>query len=119
MSKISADLTMAWFAHSFHTAFPEEVWSIITWIAFFFKLASLTFAVPILSLIIFDFFLWLWRLNRPQPIDPSQPSRISRRAAERKTNIAAPLHGVSSTTTFATNPSASQRRTVHSGHIDH
>ncbi|KAI0839805.1 hypothetical protein F5Y06DRAFT_15404 [Hypoxylon sp. FL0890] len=118
MNKIPTDITMAWFAHTFHTAFPEQVWTIITWIAFFFKLASLAFAVPLLSLIIFDFCLWLWRLNRPQPKDTSRPNRISRKATEHKTNIAASLNSSSSTTAISTNPSASQRRTVHSGHAD-
>ncbi|KAI1416568.1 hypothetical protein F5Y13DRAFT_186186 [Hypoxylon sp. FL1857] len=118
MSKIPTDVTMAWFAHTFHTAFPEEVWSIITWIAFFFKLASLAFAVPILSLIVFDFCLWLWRLNKPQPKDASRPRRISRRATDHKTNLATSLNGASSATAFAKSPPTSQRRTVHSGHTD-
>ncbi|KAI1141566.1 hypothetical protein F5Y05DRAFT_266330 [Hypoxylon sp. FL0543] len=118
MNKIPTDVTMAWFAHTFHTAFPEEIWTIITWIAFFFKLASLAFAVPLLSLILFDFCLWLWRLNRPQPRDASRSSSISRRPTEHKSKMAASLDGSSSTTAFATNPTASQRRTAHSGQTD-
>ncbi|KAI1106601.1 hypothetical protein F4804DRAFT_330212 [Jackrogersella minutella] len=119
MNKIPADLTMAWFPHTFQTisSLPDTIWNIISWIAFFFKLASLAFIVPLMSLIIFDFCLWVWRLNRPQIEDPSQPGRISHKATEKRTNLAPP-NDTSATTTsaLASGASANQRRTMHSGH---
>ncbi|KAI2468339.1 hypothetical protein F4781DRAFT_272286 [Annulohypoxylon bovei var. microspora] len=117
MHKIPVDLTMAWYPHTLQTGlFPDGIWNVISWIAFFFKLASLAFVVPVMSLIVFDFCLWLWRLNRPQPNDISEPSRISRRGTEQRTHLAASPNGTSSTTALASDPSASQKRTVRSGH---
>ncbi|KAK8045237.1 hypothetical protein PG993_005261 [Apiospora rasikravindrae] len=52
---------------------PATIWGLVRWIAFFFvsaqlfKLASLSFAVPVFCLIVFDFCLWIWRLTRPVP----------------------------------------------------
>ncbi|KAI1211309.1 uncharacterized protein F4807DRAFT_32982 [Annulohypoxylon truncatum] len=117
MHKIPVDLTMAWYPHIPQTAlFSDGIWNTISWIAFFFKLASLAFAVPVMSLILFDFCLWLWRLNQPQPKDISEPGRISRKGTERRTSLATSPNGASSTTALASGPSASQRRPVHSGH---
>ncbi|KAI0468997.1 hypothetical protein F4859DRAFT_144877 [Xylaria cf. heliscus] len=56
---------------------PSILWTIVRWVTFFFKLASLAFIIPILGLIIFDFCVWLWRLYRPSsPADSPQPSRV-------------------------------------------
>ncbi|KAI1380345.1 hypothetical protein F4677DRAFT_256927 [Hypoxylon crocopeplum] len=116
MNTMPTDLNMAWIAHTFpHGLMPDEVWTIITWIAFLFKLASLAFAVPLLSLIAFDFCLWIWRLNQPQPQDTSQPNRISRKAREKRANLAT-SNGTGSATALATDPTASQRRIAYSGH---
>ncbi|KAK8116126.1 hypothetical protein PG984_012628 [Apiospora sp. TS-2023a] len=53
----------------------DTVWGLVRWVAFFFKLASLSFAVPVFCLIVFDFCLWLWRMTRPVPAPtPLQPS---------------------------------------------
>jgi hypothetical protein len=58
---------------------PSVLWSIVGWIAFFFKLASLAFIVPTVGLIVFDFCLWLWRLYRPsRPAESARSSRIPR-----------------------------------------
>ncbi|KAI1387446.1 uncharacterized protein F4822DRAFT_282744 [Hypoxylon trugodes] len=115
MNKIPTDLTMTWFTHTLEAGlFPDEVWVIISWIAFFFKLASLAFAVPLIGLIIFDFCLWVWRLNRPQPKDASRSSRISSQTTERKTNS----KPTGSATSFATKSATSQRRPKRSEHTD-
>ncbi|KAI1455052.1 hypothetical protein F4805DRAFT_293162 [Annulohypoxylon moriforme] len=117
MHKIPVDLTMAWYPHTLPTVlFSDGIWNMISWIAFFFKLASLAFAVPVMSLILFDFCLWLWRLNRPQPKEISEPGRISRKGTERRTSLATSPNETGSTTALASGPSASQKRTVHSKH---
>ncbi|KAI1768554.1 hypothetical protein GGR53DRAFT_462229 [Hypoxylon sp. FL1150] len=119
MNKIPTDLTMTWFAHSSQSnLMPAEIWTIIPWIAFFFKLASLAFAVPILSLIVFDFCLWIWRQNRPQPRDASQSKSPSRRATSHNANLATSLNTASSTTARSINSAANQRRPIHSGRAD-
>ncbi|KAI1095626.1 hypothetical protein F5B19DRAFT_310980 [Rostrohypoxylon terebratum] len=117
MHKLSADLTMTWYPHAFQgVLFSDGIWTTISWIAFFFKLASLAFAVPIMSLILFDFCLWLWRLNQPQPKEIAEPGRISSEHTERRTSLATSPNRTSSTTALASGPSAGQRRNVHSGH---
>ncbi|KAI6088655.1 hypothetical protein F4821DRAFT_86539 [Hypoxylon rubiginosum] len=119
MNKLSTDITMTWFAHSFQTSpMPAEFWNIVAWVSFFFKLVSLAFAVPLLSLILFDFCLWIWRLNRPLPRDTSQPKVILRRATSENGNLGTSLNGASSTTARPINPAASQRRPIYSGHAD-
>ncbi|KAI1265319.1 hypothetical protein F5Y18DRAFT_48786 [Xylariaceae sp. FL1019] len=60
--------------------FLATVWSVVDWVTFCFKLASLAFVVPWIGLMIFDFFLWLWRLNRP----PARESRASSPATKRR-----------------------------------
>ncbi|KAJ8124700.1 hypothetical protein O1611_g8940 [Lasiodiplodia mahajangana] len=60
-------------------AIPSALWTVVRWVTFFFKLASLAFAVPIIGLIVFDFCVWLWRLFRPSlPADSPRPSRSNR-----------------------------------------
>ncbi|KAI2628809.1 hypothetical protein GGR54DRAFT_636523 [Hypoxylon sp. NC1633] len=112
------DLTMAWFAQTFQTGLvPEHIWNIITWIAFLFKLASLAFAVPFLGLIVFDFCLWIWRLNRPPPGDTSQPNPITRKVQEQRASLATSPNSTSATTALnAAELAPSQRRTTYSGH---
>lgn len=113
------DLTTTWFAHALQSkVFPEHIWTVISWIAFFFKLASLAFFVPLLGLIIFDFGLWLWRLNRSPPKDASRSSRILRKGTEQSNSTIAPSGGTSSSTAFATNLNASQKRTIYPGRTD-
>ncbi|OTB09557.1 hypothetical protein M426DRAFT_6824 [Hypoxylon sp. CI-4A] len=117
MNKLSPDLAMTWLPHTLQTGlFPEHIWTIITWIAFFFKLASLAFAVPILGLIVFDFCLWIWRLNQPQPGDAPNTSRIPRNTTSNKPNVVVSPNGISSAR--SANPIASQRRTNRSGQTD-
>ncbi|KAI8957165.1 hypothetical protein F5Y11DRAFT_361075 [Daldinia sp. FL1419] len=109
---------MTRFAHTLQTGLlPDQVWTVISWIAFFFKLASLSFAVPILGLVVFDFCLWIWRLNKPQPQNTSRSNRISRKATDQRVNLATPVNGIGSATALATNPTSSQRRTIYSGRI--
>ncbi|KAI0169040.1 hypothetical protein GGR52DRAFT_504018 [Hypoxylon sp. FL1284] len=118
MDKITSDMTMAWFAHPLQAQLmPAEIWTVITWIAFFFKLASLAFAAPILSLIVFDFCLWIWRLNRPQSQDAAQPKHISRKATGQGDKLTMPSSGTSSTIARSTNIAATQRRPVYSGQM--
>ncbi|KAI1177966.1 hypothetical protein F4777DRAFT_576517 [Nemania sp. FL0916] len=57
-------------------AVPSTLWSIVRWIAFIFKLASLASVIPIIGLIVFDFCIWLWRLYRPSK--PADSPRLSR-----------------------------------------
>ncbi|KAI0878710.1 hypothetical protein GGS24DRAFT_372401 [Hypoxylon argillaceum] len=58
-------------------AIPSSLWTIVRWVAFFFKLISLAFAIPIIGLIVFDFCVWLWRLYRPSmPTDSPRSSRL-------------------------------------------
>ncbi|KAI1499504.1 hypothetical protein F5X99DRAFT_282493 [Biscogniauxia marginata] len=115
MNKMPIDVTMTWFVQAFHSnVLPTTVWTIIGWIAFFFKLASLSFAIPIISLIVFDFFLWLWRLNRPPPRDSSQRSKALKTSAQPPST--------SFTSSSATKPNAdlasSQRRVGYSAQAD-
>ncbi|KAK8069668.1 hypothetical protein PG994_006284 [Apiospora phragmitis] len=68
---------MTWYTSVLQTdaLLPATIWGLVRWIAFFFKLASLSFAVPVFCLIVFDFFLWVWRLTRPVPAPTQlQPS---------------------------------------------
>ncbi|KAJ1327969.1 hypothetical protein MN608_07304 [Microdochium nivale] len=37
------------------------IWSAVGWTAFVFKLMALALVVPFLGLIVFDFFLWIWK----------------------------------------------------------
>lgn len=64
-----------WFASVI--TMPPEFWSLVSWASFFFKLASFAFAFPIVSLIVFDLALWIWRLIRPLPRSHSHASRRS------------------------------------------
>ncbi|KAI1402717.1 hypothetical protein F4819DRAFT_485361 [Hypoxylon fuscum] len=111
---------MAWIAHTFQTGLlPAEVWTIITWIAFFFKLASIAFAVPVLGLVVFDFCLWIWRMNQPHPQDHVlRPNRLSPKATEQMSNLTLSSNGTGSTTAHSARTTASQRRTVYSGHTE-
>ncbi|KAI0112479.1 hypothetical protein GGR51DRAFT_42675 [Nemania sp. FL0031] len=60
-------------------AIPSSLWTVVRWITFFFKLASLAFAVPIVGLIVFDFCVWVWRLFRPsRPTESPRASRSNR-----------------------------------------
>ncbi|KAI1337050.1 hypothetical protein F5Y15DRAFT_168430 [Xylariaceae sp. FL0016] len=110
MGKVPAEQTMAWIIHALHAGgvVPDGLWSLVRWIAFLCKLASLAFAIPIIGLIVFDFCLWIWRLNRPQPRDLPQPSRASSQHRNKiPSSRLSPANGSSST-----NPpiSTSQRR---------
>ncbi|KAL7622259.1 hypothetical protein AAE478_007763 [Parahypoxylon ruwenzoriense] len=108
---------LAWLAQAFRPGVvPAEVWNIISWIAFFFKLASLAFFVPFLGLIVFDFCLWVWRLNRPVPRDTSRPNRISRKVSEQRTSMVTSSNSVGSTTALNASQAAGQRPTVRRGH---
>ncbi|OTB14463.1 hypothetical protein K445DRAFT_23470 [Daldinia sp. EC12] len=107
---------MTRFAHSLQTSLlPDQVWMVISWIAFFFKLASLAFVGPIIGLIIFDFCLWIYRLNQPLPQTASRPNRIARKATNRGANSTSSTNGIASATALAANSTTSQRRTVYSG----
>ncbi|KAI0377026.1 hypothetical protein F5Y04DRAFT_192874 [Hypomontagnella monticulosa] len=116
MNKLQMDLTTTWFAHAFQTrVFPEHIWTAISWIAFFFKLASLAFVVPLLGLIAFDFALWIWRLGRSPPKDTSRSSRIPRKGTEQSSTTIASSNSASSSTAFSTTSATSQQRTIYSG----
>ncbi|KAI8950270.1 hypothetical protein F4801DRAFT_353738 [Xylaria longipes] len=66
---------VAWLSEGF----LSSLWNIVRWVAFFFKLVSLAFIVPIVGLIVFDFCLWLWRLYRPSlHADSPRSSRVPR-----------------------------------------
>ncbi|KAI5922798.1 hypothetical protein F4810DRAFT_711110 [Camillea tinctor] len=114
------DQTMAWFAQGLHSSVvPATVWTIISWIAFFFKLVSLSFAIPIISLIVFDFFLWLWRLNRPPPRDsPRIGSKGPRTFAQPPSPNYGASSGASSATRSTGNLNSSQRRMGYSAQTD-
>ncbi|ORY61208.1 uncharacterized protein BCR38DRAFT_486969 [Pseudomassariella vexata] len=72
-------LDMTWYTNEFQTGVvPSEVWCLVSWVAFVFKLASLAFAFPIIGLILFDFCLWIWRLNLPPPRDTPRSSVAAR-----------------------------------------
>lgn len=107
---------MDWLSHTFQTGlFLDNVWTAITWIAFFFKLASFAFVGPLFGLIIFDFCLWIWRLIQLQPTDEAQPNHITIETKEQRTNPTVSPNGTSSATALSTNPVTSQRRNVYLG----
>ncbi|KAI0602133.1 hypothetical protein F4775DRAFT_302116 [Biscogniauxia sp. FL1348] len=122
MNKMPIDETMAWFAQGLHShVVPATVWTIISWIAFFFKLVSLSFAIPIIGLILFDFCLWLWRLNRPPPRDsPQNSSKAPRTSAQPpSTSLGSVSSSVSSSSSSSAmkstgNLASSQRRVGYS-----
>ncbi|KAI1472838.1 uncharacterized protein F4812DRAFT_454656 [Daldinia caldariorum] len=116
MSKLPIDLAMTRFAHNLQTGLlPDQVWMVITWIAFFFKLVSLAFVGPLIGLVIFDFCLWIYRLHQPQPQTASRTNRISRKVTGRSANPTSPGNDIGSATALAPNSTTSQRRTVYSG----
>ncbi|KAI1078051.1 hypothetical protein F5B20DRAFT_238900 [Whalleya microplaca] len=120
MSKMPVDMSITWLTHTFRSGlFPAEIWSVISWIAFAFKLISLAFAVPILGLIIFDFCLWVWRLNRPHPDDDPRPHKVAHTSTAHKTRPAPSANSASSATPFAQDPASTQRRTAYSRHTGH
>ncbi|KAJ9151308.1 hypothetical protein NKR23_g3284 [Pleurostoma richardsiae] len=51
---------------------PDEYASVVRLISWFFLTLGLATGIPIASLIVFDFFLWIYRLNRPKPPRKSQ-----------------------------------------------
>ncbi|KAI1116466.1 hypothetical protein F5Y14DRAFT_65751 [Nemania sp. NC0429] len=90
----------------------SSLWSLVRWITFFCKLASLAFVLPIIGLIAFDFALWLWRLYRP-PIaaDPPNSSRLPRDRVQRPS----PNPAVASSTVVevGATPQAAERRVAY------
>ncbi|KAI1632793.1 hypothetical protein F4809DRAFT_645068 [Biscogniauxia mediterranea] len=122
MNKMHIDETMAWFAQGLRSnVVPATVWAIIGWIAFFFKLVSLSFAIPIISLIVFDFFLWLWRLNRPPPRDaPQDNSRIPKTSTQPSSTSFGSGSGSSSSSAMKSTGdlASSQRRVGYSTQAD-
>ncbi|KAK8097909.1 uncharacterized protein PG998_013395 [Apiospora kogelbergensis] len=76
---------MTWYTSVLPTdgLLPATIWGLVRWVAFFFKLASLSFAVPVICLIIFDFCLWLCRLARPVHT-PTQLQPSSAQASDQK-----------------------------------
>ncbi|KAH6648088.1 hypothetical protein BKA67DRAFT_662818 [Truncatella angustata] len=99
---------MAWYSGV--VPIPLEVWSMVGWISFFFKLASLAFAGPLIALVIFDICLWIWRLVRTEPrnVSPSQRASLSPKpgATKRNYNIA-----TASSTSVASEATARNRQT--------
>ncbi|KAI0450787.1 hypothetical protein F5B21DRAFT_517230 [Xylaria acuta] len=94
------------------TRLPAGLWNIVRWVAFFFKLVSLAFVVPIIGLIIFDFCLWLWRLYRPSlPADSPRSSRVPRDYVQQPP----PTSTRASTTVIEleAEPQAAERRVVY------
>ncbi|KAI0152614.1 hypothetical protein GGR57DRAFT_164380 [Xylariaceae sp. FL1272] len=81
--------------------FLAAVWSVVGWITFCFKLASLAFAVPWIVLMILDFFLWLWRLNRPPPRESRTSSPATKR--HRPKSLTQPNSPVASSSALASN----------------
>ncbi|KAH9907471.1 hypothetical protein F4778DRAFT_542075 [Xylariomycetidae sp. FL2044] len=75
MNKMAFEESFTWLGQAYQSnLLSAEISTVVRWIAFFFKVASLAFALPILSLIVFDFCLWIWRLlNRPPPPSSSSP----------------------------------------------
>ncbi|KAI0849778.1 hypothetical protein F5Y00DRAFT_50502 [Daldinia vernicosa] len=117
MNKLPIDIAMTRLAHTLQTGLlPDQVWMVISWIAFFFKLASLSFAVPILGLVVFDFCLWIYRLNQPQPQNALRTNRISHKAPGHSVNPTSPASDIGSATALAANANTSQRRTIYSDH---
>ncbi|CAJ2505309.1 Uu.00g127030.m01.CDS01 [Anthostomella pinea] len=123
MNKMPVEETLSRIAQVFHSGDALAIiWNIIRWVAFFFKLASLACAIPLIGLVVFDFFLWIWRINRPPPRDTPQPSRNPSRSPSGR--FKQPLHhpangsGSSSATTSTTDNSTSQRRTIFSTETD-
>ncbi|KAI1847668.1 hypothetical protein JX265_000906 [Neoarthrinium moseri] len=89
---------MAWYMSVI--PIPPEVWSLVSWTAFFFKLVSLAFALPIFGLIVFDLCLWVWRLNRPPPRDvPQQHGTAKSKSRESASLAPAPPDGRPSNST--------------------
>ncbi|KAK7976032.1 hypothetical protein PG990_007861 [Apiospora arundinis] len=76
---------MTWYTSVLQTdgLLPATIWGLVRWTAFFFKLASLSFAVPVFCLIVFDFCLWIWRLTRPVH-SPTQLQPSSAQPGEQK-----------------------------------
>ncbi|KAK5626195.1 hypothetical protein RRF57_001910 [Xylaria bambusicola] len=103
-------------AHDFISlgeAIPRNLWNIVRWIAFFFKLVSLAFVVPIIGLIVFDFCLWLWRLYRPsRPADSPHPSaRLPKDYVQQPSST--PTKARSSVISPETEPKVPERRVAH------
>ncbi|KAI5866234.1 hypothetical protein GGS23DRAFT_376302 [Durotheca rogersii] len=119
MTTMAIDLTATWLVQALRPgSVPAEVWSVINWIAFCFKLASLAFFIPFASLILFDFCLWIWRLNQPRPRDAPRPSRIVREPPKQDARLTASASpsGPGSTTAFDTNRATGQRLRSRPGH---
>ncbi|OIW25298.1 hypothetical protein CONLIGDRAFT_685156 [Coniochaeta ligniaria NRRL 30616] len=59
---------------------PVNVHYIIRMISWFFITLALAFTVPILGLIVYDFFLWIWRLcstRTPVALQPDEKIRTA------------------------------------------
>ncbi|KAI8635695.1 hypothetical protein F5Y19DRAFT_469585 [Xylariaceae sp. FL1651] len=112
---MSVERAVAWFRE----AFPSSIWSIIRWIAFFFKLISLAFAVPIIGLIVFDFCLWLWRLYRPSLPESSLASRPPKERTQELPDPPTSTKASSSAIDIETKLPDSERRTTYAIPIDH
>ncbi|KAI0505508.1 hypothetical protein F5B22DRAFT_522385 [Xylaria bambusicola] len=104
-------------AHDFTSlgeAILRNLWNIVRWIAFFFKLVSLAFVVPIIGLIIFDFCLWLWRLYRPsRPADSPHPSPRLPKDYVQQQPPPTPIKARSSAISHETEPKTPEKRVAH------
>ncbi|KAI0477726.1 hypothetical protein GGR56DRAFT_423133 [Xylariaceae sp. FL0804] len=93
------------------SAVLSYVWAVVRWIAFFFKLASLAFVIPIGGLIVFDFCLGIYRLYRPR----SRES-LPRKGTELQATVPAAQTPASLNSSTKPSPDLSnmQRRAVYS-----
>ncbi|GAW26260.1 hypothetical protein SAMD00023353_2501270 [Rosellinia necatrix] len=92
-------------------AIPSSLWSLVRWVAFFFKLASLAFIVPTVGLIAFDFSVWLWRLYRPSAPADSRSSRPPK--DHRRQPPVGSTRAPSTAIDLETEPQATERRAVY------
>ncbi|KAI0133596.1 hypothetical protein BJ170DRAFT_678537 [Xylariales sp. AK1849] len=92
------------------------IWTLIQWISFFFKLASLAFALPIIGFIIFDFCLWIYRQIRPPPKDSSRSN--SRNPSPERARLSSGTGSSGSTSSSTKHASVVEKRTGYSAVSD-
>ncbi|KAK9780034.1 hypothetical protein AB5N19_07833 [Seiridium cardinale] len=106
---------MSWYSSA--VPIPPEIWSIVRWVAFFFKMTSLLFAIPLFGLIIFDFFLWVWRLMRKPPRDAS-PSNKGPRSSHRRLSQMRANAGPANSTSIQQRRATGDKRTGYTTNVD-
>ncbi|KXJ86303.1 hypothetical protein Micbo1qcDRAFT_36120 [Microdochium bolleyi] len=62
---------------SFADFVSNMVWSAVNWTAFVFKLLALALALPFAGLIVFDFFLWIWKAVKGAPDSSREDNSVN------------------------------------------